>query len=118
MRLCARVCHYLGGPHPWFRDRMVHEVPRVFNRREVCMRVHQNIITERIMLLYNYTIHPEGLDVIIWRFWDLLRESGSFLRLPTRNAELRVQSVVCNLGLSDWRPHHISRISLAILFQF
>ena len=72
--------HYLGGAHPWFRDRMVHEVDRVIDRMEVCMRVHHNVITEGILLLHNHTIHPEGLCVIKRRLWDLLRESGTFLR--------------------------------------
>jgi len=81
---------------------MVHEIARVLNRREVWVRVHYDILAKRVLLLHNHTIHPDGLGVGIRRFGDLVNESGIFHRLPTRNAELRVQCMVCNHCLSDW----------------
>lgn len=118
MRLyCAWVCHYLGRAHPWFWDRMAHEIAWVLYRREMRMRVHHDIFTEGVLLLKNHTIHPYGLDVGIWRIWDMLNESGIFHRLSTRNTELRVQNIVSSHRLSDWWTFNISRISLAV-FQF
>ena len=96
MRLYARVCHQLGGAHPWLRDRMVHEIAGVLNCREVWVRVHYDILAEGVLLLHNHTIHPDGLDVGIRRFGDLVNESGIFHRLPTRNAELRAQCMMCH----------------------
>jgi hypothetical protein len=73
---------------------MMHEIARVLNRREVWVRVHYDILAERVLLLHYHTIHPDGLNVCIRRFGDLVNESGIFHRLPTRNAELRAQCMM------------------------
>ena len=75
---------------------MVHEIAGVLNCRYVWVRVHYDILAERVLLLHYHAIHPDGLDVGIRRFGDLVNESGIFHRLPTRNAELRAQCMMCH----------------------